>query len=341
MQEIVYEKEEYVVIDTDEKASDVDKLFRDVQDITKPLLRDAKTALKNLEKMLYSAPDFINAVKSVIPEEEFIAVLTKEQKNKLASGALELMTKKDGTLMANLINPQNKKIVSTIQLKSMKLSPEISQAMSSFATQMQMAQIAEEIRRVQIAVEEVRHGQEYDRLATAYSCQQKLIQAMEIKNPELRTTALLRIAYDAEDSRNLLMQSQSVSVEFIKNQPESFWKKLISGATPDKINSRISEIRESLCAVNMVSLAEAIAYREMGEMEAAKKCLEYYSDYIDKTYLSTEGLLDRLDMIDPSKENYWSNVLPQISRRIQMLPCDQHDEYIEDGGTENGETMQE
>mgnify|MGYP000971969683 CR=1 FL=1 len=40
-----------------------------------------------------------------------------------------------------------------------------------------------------------------------------------ISNPELKAMALLRIAYDAEDSRNLLMQSQSINLTFIRNEP--------------------------------------------------------------------------------------------------------------------------
>lgn len=78
----------------------------------------------------------------------------------------------------------------------------LTEAMSSYVNQMQMAQIAEEIHMVQLAIEEVRQRQEFDRLAMAYSCQQKLLQAMQIKNPELKAMALMRIAFDSEDSRN-------------------------------------------------------------------------------------------------------------------------------------------
>lgn len=123
--------------------------------------------------------------------------------------------------MANLVNPETKKIVATISLKNVKVAPEITQAMTSYASQMQMAQIAEQIQVVQLAIEEVRKGQEFDRLAIAYSCQQKLIQAMEIKNPELRVMALLQIVSDAEDSRNLLMLSQKTNIGFIIEQLES------------------------------------------------------------------------------------------------------------------------
>ena len=309
-----------MVTKDDDYYTDVVEIFSSVPEIARPLIRNAKVALSKIKDMLCSTPAFINLLKASIPEETFIAVLTNEQKSKIANGALKLMTKKDGTLMANLINPKNNKIVSTIPLKSVKITPEITQAMTSYATQIQMAQIAEKIQLIQVAVEEIRQGQEYDRLATAYSCQQKLLQAMAIKNKEVKERALLHIAFDAEDSRNLLMQSQSTNLEFIKNQPESFWGKLISGAAPEKINLRMNEIRESLCALNMVSLTEAIAYQEMGETEAARLSLQYYAEYIQKTYLQSYGLLERLDLIDPSSENYWSKMLPEIKKRIQALP---------------------
>lgn len=43
---------------------------------------------------------------------------------RLADGALKLMTKKDGTLMANLVNPETNKIVSTVSLQSTDLLTE-------------------------------------------------------------------------------------------------------------------------------------------------------------------------------------------------------------------------
>ena len=237
--------------------------------------------------------------------------------------------------MANLVNPETNKIVSTISLKSVELSPALTEAMTSYATQMQMAQIAEEIHTVQIAIEEVRQGQEFDRLAMAYSCQQKLLQAMQIKNPQLKAMALLQIASDAEDSRNLLMQSQNANLTFIKEQPESFWGKLLSGANPEKISQRVNEIRESLSAVNMVSLAEAMAYQELGESGAARQSLQYYAGYLQKAYLSTNGLVQRLDLIDPAPENYWSKTLPDINKKIQALPCVENVSLIE--GEDDGE----
>lgn len=316
-------------------AEGITECFGDIPDVAIPLLNNAERLLKKIEKMLCSAPAFIGAVRAAIPEETYQVILTVEQKAKIADGVLKLMTKKDGSLMANLIDPKTKKIVSTVSLGKVKLSPELSQAMTSYSTQMQMAQLAEQIQIVQVAVEEVRKGQESDRLAIAYSCQQKLLQASAIQNPRLKEMALMQVVSDAEDSRNQLMQSQSANAVFLKDQPESFWGKVLSGATPEKINARVNELRESLCAVNMVSLAEAIAYQEMGETEAAKLSLQYYAKYIQKTYLASDGFVERLDMIDSSPENYWTHTLPEIEKRILALPCNGQALLLEEN--ENGE----
>nr|WP_303212886.1 hypothetical protein [uncultured Romboutsia sp.] len=318
------------IVDASDYCEDIDGHFSSVPEIAKPLIKSAKLTLNKIEKMLYSTPAFINVVKASIPDEIYQAVFTDEQKSQIAQGALKLMSKKDGSLMANLINTETKKIVAAVPIKAVKVTPEISQAITSYSTQMQMAQISEEIQLIQAAVEEVRQGLEYDRLATAYSCQQKLLQAMVIKNQDLKSMALLRVVLDAEDSRNLLMQSQNVNLTFIKNQPDSFFKKLISGAAPEKINSRMNEIRESLYAVNMVSLSQAIAYQEMGEIEAAQQSLQYYAEYIQKTYLRTKGLVQRLDSIDPSPENYWSKTLPEIERKIKELPFNEEQKLLGD-----------
>jgi hypothetical protein len=116
------------------------------------------------------------------------------------------------------------------------------------------------------------------------------------------------------------MLSQKSNVRFIAEQPDSFFGKMISGAKPEKIDARMNEIRDSLCAVNIVSLTEAMAYQELGEREAARKSLTYYARFIQDTYLSVPGLVERLDLIDKSPENYWSNTLPNISAKIQALP---------------------
>jgi len=307
------------IIDNKDYKTNINELFDNVPKVAQFIIKNARNSLEKIEQLLYTTPAFIEMIKSVVPEVAYQAILDNEQKEKLAQGAIKLMTKKDGSLMANLVDTKTNKIVDTISLKNVKITPEMAQAINNFSAQMQMAQIAEQIQVIQFAIEEVIEGQEYDRLATAYSCQQKLIQIMEIKNDDLRIRALLNLASDAEDSRNLLMQSQNANLSYIKKQPESYIGKFLKGSKQGDIENRMNKIRESLNAVNMVSLVEAIAYQEIGELSASKLSLQYYADYINKVYLSDKGLVDRLDSIDPSPINYWTKNLPIIKNKIQEL----------------------
>ena len=153
---------------------------------------------------------------------------------------------------------------------------------------------------------------------------------MAMKDKKLRTMALMNLVSSAEDSRNLLMLSQNVNVQLLKDEPESVWGKIMSGSTPQKIEQRMEEIRESLCAVNMVSFAEAMAYQEMGEIESARLSLKYYSDYVQKTYLDLPGFVQRLDMLDSSTKPYWSKTIPDITKKIEALPYSGSNKLIEE-----------
>ena len=267
-----------------EYTESVVECFDSVPEVAKPLIGSAGRLLNRIEKMLYSAPAFVGAVKAVIPEEAYQVILTDEQKAKIASGALKLMTKKDGSLMANLINPETKKIVSTVSLGKVKLSPELSQAMTNYATQMQMAQIAEQIQFVQVAVEEVRQGQEYDRLATAYSCQQKLIQASAIQNPRLKEMALMQLVSDAENSRNLLMQSQSANAAFI-------------GSKGYEHKAKLTILKEAARTLNYLTENNLLQYADL-----EKKAEDIHSSYA-RTGDELKSVEARLREVQPLIKN--------------------------------------
>ena len=105
--------EDVEIIDASEYKEELSEHFGRVPEVAKPLLKGAKTVFSQIEKSLYTAPAFINAVKAAVPDVTLQAMLTDEQKQQIAKGALKLMTKKVGSLMANLINPETKKIVAT------------------------------------------------------------------------------------------------------------------------------------------------------------------------------------------------------------------------------------
>ena len=219
----------------------------DILEVAKPIKNNMNLLLSNIKNKLLLIPSVIEVIRSYYPTKTLQAILTKEQKADIANGLLEIMTSKDGkNLLATLRDPKTKKFDAVITLKEVELTPELNKAITNFVLQFQLLQLSAEIKSIQKVVEEVRKGQEYDRLAVAYSCQQKFLQALLIKDTTLKKEALLKIAFDAEDSRNLLMLSQKVNIDFIKNLPEGNLGKLFSiGTSVEKIDLRMNEIRES------------------------------------------------------------------------------------------------
>lgn len=324
------DKDVDLIIDGEKYYKISNKYYYKPNDFLVPIIKKIKDNSGKIKRLLYSSPAFIEAIKSSIPSDVYQAVLTNTQKSMLAKGTIELMSSKSGNLIASLIDPKTKKIISNINLEKIKLTPELNNAITNLSVQAQMAQIAQDIQYVQLAVEEVRKGQENDRLAIAYSCKQKLLQAMAIENPNIRQLALINLTASAEDSRNKLMLSQIENIEFLKNQPSDFWGKLINGAKDEEKDRRINELRESMNALNIVSLTEAMSFQELGEQKSANISLDYYGDYLNEVYISDKEFLERLDSLNPSPKKYWSTKLPDICEKVKLLNSEQEKIYLEE-----------
>lgn len=302
--------------------------------------KEAEKNYKNYIAKLRKAPAFINYVKSHIPKTDYVAMLSKSQKESIKSGALKLMKGKNGKLYAELVNPKTNRIAKKINLAEVKKTPALEQAQSMYMLSSQMAELAIQMQEIQTSIEAVRVGQENDRLAGAYSCQQKFLQAMKVDNPQLKKDMLLKIAMDAEDARNKLMLSQKEKIKAIKEIPESSIGKLMSNNS--KNSQTVSEVRDGLYANNLLSIVEMMCYRELGENEASRLSLKYYGGFLDDAYFSEPNLIDRLDSLDSSitgstkQIHYWKEILPEMKENIITLP---EKEVKKIGGKKNGKKV--
>uniref|UniRef100_UPI0030CE169B hypothetical protein n=1 Tax=Fusobacterium nucleatum TaxID=851 RepID=UPI0030CE169B len=290
----------------------------DILEFAKPIKDNMDLLLSNIKDKLLVASPFIQMINEYFPNRTLQAVLTNDQKQKIANGILEIMSSKNGeNLVAALRDPKTKKIVANIPLQEVDLGPDFYKAITDCTLQFQLLQISAEIKSIQKAVEEVRRGQENDRLATAYSCQQKFLHTMLFKDSELRRNSLLRVALDAEDSRNHLMASYKENIEFIKSLPESNLKKFFSFTSSSKIASRMNELRESFSAITMVSFIEASVYHMLDETKSEYQSLIYYNDFIKNTYLEDSNFLLKLNSNDSHSDDYWINHIPSIQNKMK------------------------
>lgn len=285
-----------------------------------------KTELKNIA---YKTPEFINLIKSSFPEEILTAVFTDAQKQKIAEGSLKFMRKKiDGSMMAVLVDPnKNNRIVAQLPLESRKIAPDLDMAISNFNLQLQMAEIAKALDKIQTSVNNVIIDLRDDRLALSDSNKQKYLQCIKIKNPQLKNEAMLRIIMDSEDTRNRIMKDLEREVAFIQNQPDAFFNKLLKGASVKEIDSHINNVRVTISSINQLSCIEAMCYHDLDEKEAMLESLNYYSEYITKTFSPT--IINRLHSFDGANDDYWLSEFPSVTNKIYKLKSASNELLVE------------
>ena len=281
-------------------------------------VKNAGRVFDQIHDTLCALPAFLEVVERLVPVEEWVAVFTDEQKKELAKGALKMMAKKDGDIIGVLVNPKTHEIVANVPLKQVERIKDINPAMNDFMVQMQLANLAQEMKEVHRVVSRIQQGLEFDRLASAYSNERKLKHARQIQNKELQTQALLMIAHSAEDSRSRLMIGMKENIDFIMHQPENEFIKFFA-TNPKEINDRMNEIRSRVVAINQDSMTEAAAYWALGEKQAALNTIENYRMFLEDSELTQREVLNRLDVVDPNPENYWTKQFPIIQDTVHKI----------------------
>lgn len=281
-------------------------------------VKNAGRVFDQIHDTLCVLPAFLEVVEKLVPVEEWVLVFTDEQKKELAKGALKLMAKKNGDIIAKVVDPKTHEIVANVPVKQVERIKDINPAMNDFMVQMQLANLAQEMKEVHRVVSRIQQGLEFDRLASAYSNERKLKHAQQIQNKELQTQALLMIAHSAEDSRSRLMLGMKENIDFIMHQPENEFIKLFA-TNPKEINDRMNEIRSRVVAINQDSMTEATAYWALGEKQAALNTIENYRMFLEDSELTKREVLNRLDVVDPNPENYWTKQFPTIQDTVHKI----------------------
>lgn len=281
-------------------------------------VKNAGRVFDQIHDTLCALPAFLEVVERLVPVEEWVLVFTDEQKKELAKGALKLMAKKNGDIIAKVVDPKTHQIVANVPVKQVERIKDINPAMNDFMVQMQLANLAQEMKEVHRVVSRIQQGLEFDRLASAYSNERKLKYARQIQNKELQTQALLMIAHSAEDSRSRLMLGMKEDIQFIMGQPENEFIKLFT-INPTEINNRMNEIRSRVVAINQDSMTEATAYWALGEKQAALNTIENYRMFLEDSELTKVEVLNRLDVVDPNPENYWTKQFPTIQDTVHKI----------------------
>lgn len=69
-------------------------------------VNNAGRVFDQIHDTLCALPAFLEVVERLVPVEEWVLVFTDEQKKELAKGALKLMAKKNGDIIAKVVDPK-------------------------------------------------------------------------------------------------------------------------------------------------------------------------------------------------------------------------------------------
>ena len=327
--ELIYDNVDSVKFEGEEYYK-IDKLYDNPKGFMVPIYKRLDRFKNNIVELLSVSNSFIDVVKSSINKESYQAIISLKDNAKIKSGSLKIMTSEHGDLLANLVDTKTGKIVKNIKLEKNIFDSEFDKAFNNFFYQFQLAQITLDMKYIQQAIGYVIKGQENDRLALANSCKQRLFQTLEIENQKTKRLALINLIGSAEDARNQLMLSQTQKIEKIKSIPEDTLGMFIEnlkqkGILNQNVRETIKELKDNVISTNMVSMVEALAYQELGEQKAANLSLQYYGQYINKTYLDDKVILKRLHSLDESPKNDWKTKLPELHNNIEKL---QNNKYV-------------
>lgn len=302
-----------------DKNKKVADFWEGLPDFLMPLIDQAKENIGVIENFLYTSPTFIAMVAEKVPESDYRLIFTNEQKKQIRKGLIELIVDANGNTRATLRDKSSKKILTNVPVEEFLDTTNIKNNMIYLSMQLQMAQISEQISSISEGIKSIKQGQENDRLAKAYALEQAFYQACQLKNTDYRSYALLNICQNAEEARNLLILSQKENIRVINEHPESNLKKLLSKDKNSEIKTAVSELGQSLAAINRISLIQSMAYYQLEEYDAANLSFKYYADFIKESYLNSGTFIMRLSGLDPNENNTWIKDFKELEKNINLL----------------------
>ena len=249
------------------------------------MVKYSKPIIKKVEKALYKSPSFINLVKSTIPQEQYVAVFSNKNLNKIKDGAIKVMSKKNGYFSGSLVDQSTGKVIQNIDLEKISFRPELTRALIDYSMQRQIANLSDDIRLNYKEIIDVEQGLENDRIARAIALEKDFIRIYNIDNPRKKKIELENFVRRLEDVRQPLMLSQKSNLDELKKQPLDLFKTLVFKSEDDnRINIRIKEIKKSYGCLNKVALMGYMSYHDLGEYEQANKFLGDHYVFIDENY---------------------------------------------------------
>lgn len=263
---------------------------------------------------------FLNLLK---PENKDLVInLTKEQKDKLASGTLKFMNKKDGSILGVLINPNNNKIEAQVSLKEVELSKVELDNINNIIIKQALCEIMKELQDLKEGINDILMGQHNDRLAKSKSAYSQLSILEHLKdNQTMREQILSKIVDTSSESFFQLSETFKYNIDKFSRLNEEGTNLL------DKVNYKKSfltnknqgladDIYMQLEAIIYSTMVRTMIFEELRNPIITKIPFKELTVFLDDTL--SEEIIYLLNSWTDNYQDFWTKDYKKTKQKLDI-----------------------
>ncbi len=285
----------------------------DALDVSRQTKNDIFNKLKS---MLLKAPSAAGINNSFSDDDKLVAVLSENAQTLIHEGKATLYMAKDKSGLLPILKDKKGKFIEQVRLKKENLTPELIQNLNSFAVQVQLQQIVEQIEDISDGLKTIEAGQRNDRFGILEAAKQQYLEALEC---------------DDVEKRNRLIESVVVLGNMASNQLIATFKsdvvELNEARTRKQREKFMIELKRSMRGINEAKQICALGYIAIGEEKAMLVSLQSYANFIETEIITKQvesGTVEELlHSYDSNANSQWmvfpKKILKSINQ-IQILP---------------------
>ena len=239
------------------------------------------------------------------PDSQYVVDMTEDIKAAIDAGAVKLDAGKNGKIYAQLrINGKfGEKLPIKKVLKEADLDPvEVGNALQMKAIEMQMAKMITMLDKIGTELDDVKQGQQNDRIALFYSGMNLYLEARAVKDPDLRKYLVSQAMKGISDSHAQIMQQLQMDINYLMTGQYT----KVKGKSYEDMQEHMISINKSYDVIYRAMMLKAAIYYEQEELEALMTCLSEYGRFIEMVIIPIASELTELDAsITTLKNGVW------------------------------------
>ena len=238
----------------------------------------------------------------------FVVDATDETLEAIDSGAIKLLTDKNGNMHAQIMDA-NGHFGSKLPIKREDFEKGIDPVQMTTAMQVQALQnqidaIAEQIDEINHSVKDILLGQQNDRIGLYYSGLALYLESQNIQNSEMKNAMIAQALRSLSDSTFQLTMNIQSDIQFLVNKEyESAKRKRIQ-----VMDEKMANINRAFAFIHQATMLRAGIYCSLDELAAMSLVLDEYSIFIEDTIARNANILAQCDFLDNgTEEGVWKS----------------------------------